>query len=185
MSKSDFRNRFKTVMQDLFANTESVSDAQKKLTQNLTKFMTQQSGIWAAYWPLPQEASVKEAVEASEHIRWVYPRMQNGKLDFCLPELWEKVQFGVTQPAQGAQVIDLKQIQGVLVPGLAFDRQGNRLGRGKGFYDQTLETFSGIKVGIAYKAQMSSTEVPNESHDVKMDFIITDEGIFQRGVGWN
>lgn len=74
----------------------------------------------------------------------------------------------------------------ILVPGLAFDRQGNRLGRGKGFYDKfledDLEVSSGtdrvnrIKIGICFHEQLVD-EVPVDSTDIPVDFIITDKEI--------
>ena len=60
-----------------------------------------------------------------------------------------------------------------LVPGLAFDENGNRLGRGKGYYDQLLRDARGVKVVLAYDFQVLN-EVPAEPHDVRMDFIVTE-----------
>ena len=68
----------------------------------------------------------------------------------------------------------------VIVPGRAFSQDGKRLGRGKGYYDKflssLLKNYSKENVtllGIAYKEQILE-DIPFESHDIKMDFIITD-----------
>ena len=62
----------------------------------------------------------------------------------------------------------------IIVPGVAFDPTGNRMGRGRGFYDRLLKsTPNAIKVGVAYDFQMLDT-LPVEPHDVKMDLIITE-----------
>jgi 5-formyltetrahydrofolate cyclo-ligase len=60
----------------------------------------------------------------------------------------------------------------ILVPGVAFDLQGNRLGRGKGFYDRLLAEIRGVKCGVAFEEQIVD-EIPVGSHDAAMDFIVT------------
>ena len=60
----------------------------------------------------------------------------------------------------------------VLVPGVAFDLQGRRLGRGRGFYDRLLADVDGIKCGIAFDEQMVN-EVPAGPPDVRLNFILT------------
>jgi 5-formyltetrahydrofolate cyclo-ligase len=60
----------------------------------------------------------------------------------------------------------------VLVPGVAFDLRGRRLGRGKGFYDRLLADAGGLKCGVAFDEQIV-TEIPVEPHDVSVDCILT------------
>jgi 5-formyltetrahydrofolate cyclo-ligase len=81
-------------------------------------------------------------------------------------------QFGIREPATTCVEIPLKDLDAVLVPGVAFDLSGHRLGRGKGFYDRLLENFTGKKIGIAFDEQMVEA-VPTEENDVRMDFIVT------------
>lgn len=82
-------------------------------------------------------------------------------------------QFGIGEPT-GAVWSDLDAIQLIIVPGVAFDRNGNRMGRGRGFYDRMLKsTMGALKIGIAYNFQMLDA-IPVEPHDVKMDRIITE-----------
>lgn len=63
-----------------------------------------------------------------------------------------------------------------LVPGLAFDRAGNRLGRGGGFYDRLLPGVRGTKVGVAYTWQLVDL-LPTEPHDIPVDVIVTPPGL--------
>ncbi len=81
-------------------------------------------------------------------------------------------QFGVLEPAPAAKVMPLNQLDLVLVPGLAFDERGYRLGRGRGFYDQMLASVVGIKCGVAFDQQLLSS-VPAEPHDVLMSTLLT------------
>ena len=60
-----------------------------------------------------------------------------------------------------------------LVPGMAFDLSGNRLGRGQGYYDRLLKAPPGRKIGIAFHWQIVD-ELPIAPGDVKMDLIVTD-----------
>jgi 5-formyltetrahydrofolate cyclo-ligase len=80
--------------------------------------------------------------------------------------------FGVREPAATCEEILLNQFDLVLVPGIAFDLSGHRLGRGQGFYDRILTEVSGIKCGVAYDFQLLET-IPTEAHDAKVDFIFT------------
>jgi 5-formyltetrahydrofolate cyclo-ligase len=80
--------------------------------------------------------------------------------------------FGAREPAAACAEISLDKFDLVLVPGMAFDLQGNRLGRGQGFYDRLLEKASGIKCGVGYDFQLLEN-IPTEMHDAKVDFILT------------
>ncbi len=80
--------------------------------------------------------------------------------------------FGVREPSSNCVEIPFEKFNLVLVPGMAFDVQGNRLGRGRGFYDRLLVAVGGIKCGVCYDGQLFP-EIPTESHDAKVDFILT------------
>lgn len=66
----------------------------------------------------------------------------------------------------------------LIIPGLGFDWRGARLGRGKGFYDRFLETFSGIKIGVGYE-EIIHDSIPIEDHDICMDFVVSDQRIVE------
>lgn len=80
--------------------------------------------------------------------------------------------FGVREPAASCAEIALDKFDLVLVPGMAFDFSGNRLGRGRGFYDRLLVETSGIKCGVSYDFQLLE-KIPAEPHDAKVNFILT------------
>jgi 5-formyltetrahydrofolate cyclo-ligase len=101
--------------------------AQEKMIQHLHLFLEKHSGIWGSYRALPSEVSVEEAGNGNPKLTWVYPRMVGPQLEFVIPTHWTaEERFGVTQPVEGT-VVPLNKIQGLLIPGLAFDRWGNRL----------------------------------------------------------
>jgi len=82
-------------------------------------------------------------------------------------------QFGIGEPdATLPEFTDLNAVEMIIVPGVAFDRKGNRMGRGRGFYDRLLKsTPNAMKVGVAYSFQMLDS-IPVEPHDVKMDRVL-------------
>lgn len=85
-----------------------------------------------------------------------------------------KGKFGIMEPdSEAARRVDPGQLDALLVPGLAFDEMGNRLGRGRGFFDRILRETRGGKLALAYDFQLVG-KIPVEKHDVRMDFIVTE-----------
>lgn len=83
-------------------------------------------------------------------------------------------QFGIGEPV-GPEFTELDRVQMIVVPGVAFDRQCNRMGRGRGFYDRLLKsTPNAFKVGVAFDFQLVD-EVPVEAFDVKMDCVVAEK----------
>jgi 5-formyltetrahydrofolate cyclo-ligase len=80
--------------------------------------------------------------------------------------------FGLLEPVTACPSLDLKQLDLTLVPGVAFALNGNRLGRGKGYYDRLLEKIPGCKCGVAFDWQLT-VDIPTEGHDVRLNCILT------------
>lgn len=83
--------------------------------------------------------------------------------------------YGIFEP-DGSNIIERNEIELIIVPGVAFDRNGDRIGHGAGYYDRFLDGYTGIKAGICYNFQIVENAWPNEM-DIKMDFLITEKGI--------
>ena len=105
------------------------------------------------------------------------PRMAHGTLEFyCINKntQWEKTSFALEQPVEDStQKVPKQDLAACVVPGLAFDHQGYRLGSGGGYYDQFLEDFDGYKIGVCFREQISRNCLPVEPHDQRMDLIVT------------
>ncbi|MCH6198525.1 5-formyltetrahydrofolate cyclo-ligase [Aquiflexum sp. LQ15W] len=88
--------------------------------------------------------------------------------------------FGIPVP-EDFTVVENTKIQMVLIPLLAFDERGNRLGYGKAYYDQFLSSFNHqiIKVGLSFFPPIE--EIPAESHDIGLDICITPEKMYHFG----
>ena len=80
--------------------------------------------------------------------------------------------FGALEPEPGCPLLPLNQLDLILVPGVAFDFAGRRLGRGKGFYDRLLAEVRGHRCGVAFDEQLV-TRLPEEPHDVRVNSIVT------------
>lgn len=85
--------------------------------------------------------------------------------------------FGITVPKTKRKVSE-EEVDVFLVPGLAFDKKGNRAGWGKGYYDRLLALSKGIKIGVGYGFQIYN-EIESNPHDVKMDYILTEGGLMR------
>ncbi|MGZ3775289.1 MAG: 5-formyltetrahydrofolate cyclo-ligase [Pseudobdellovibrionaceae bacterium] len=173
-SKKECRSFFKFLCAQQFA--KGLVQNQKQLDFHLRDFLKTQSGIWGAYRALSEEAQVEEVFNIS-HLNWVFPRMLEGHLEFFAARDFVSGSYGVLEPSQNSSRKNLQDLQGVLIPGLVFNKNGNRLGKGKGFYDKTLNSYRGIKVGVCFDFQVSQQPIPVEAHDVIMDFLITESGL--------
>lgn len=97
------------------------------------------------------------------------------QLQFVFPKILSKTDLIFT--FEDESICDIENIDGFLVPGLAFDRCGRRLGRGGGHYDRVLAKASGWKIGLAGSYQISNEDLPEEKHDIRMDTIGTEKFI--------
>ena len=128
-----------------------------------------------AYCSLPDEVNTRDFIN-----RWagkkeiVLPVVKGESLElrrYSPEEELIKGAFGISEPT-GTVVTDYFQIDLAIVPGMAFDKEGNRLGRGKGFYDRLLPHLTAYKVGICFPFQLVES-VPTEATDVRMNAVIT------------
>ena len=97
----------------------------------------------------------------------------------------DRGRFGILEPRSELRRRPGKQIataaiELVLVPGVAFDRRGGRLGHGRGYYDRLLRQLraDAFKVGVAFDCQFVDS-IPVEEHDIAMDCIVTETGIYR------
>ncbi|HCU24657.1 MAG TPA: 5-formyltetrahydrofolate cyclo-ligase [Deltaproteobacteria bacterium] len=131
------------------------------------------------YWSTPEEASTREIVsrmrEAGARILWPRWIPEASSLEFAAAHETELLakRWGILEPSAEAPVIPLHRIDGLVIPGLAFDESGRRLGRGRGFYDRVLQNYRGLRFALAYDIQVLP-EVPAEAHDERVDWILTE-----------
>lgn len=78
--------------------------------------------------------------------------------------------FSILEPI-GEEFLLYDKIDLMIIPGIAFDKKNNRLGRGRGFYDKLLTQSNVLKVGVCFEFQFLDS-IPTEEFDVKMDYVI-------------
>lgn len=138
----------------------------------------QQAKTILMYWSMEDEVQTHDFVN-----RWykektiLLPCVDGDDLrlrQYTGPEcLIEGEQFGIGEPT-GPEYTELDKVEMIIVPGVAFDRQNNRMGRGRGFYDRLLKsTPNAYKVGVAFDFQMVEN-VPTEPFDVAMNTVISE-----------
>ena len=125
------------------------------------------------------DAARIDAFARSRGLVVAYPRVigETRKLRFhtVTPEELAPSRFGLREPSADAPEVAIEDIAAFMVPGLAFDRSGWRIGWGRGHYDATLAAASpdALRVGLAFEGQLIE-RVPREPHDVALHIIITE-----------
>lgn len=126
------------------------------------------------YHSLPDELSTRGFLKKwGGRKRFFLPRVNGVNLDI-LPYDESRLELGsfhIEEPT-GNDTVDPSEIELMIIPAVAYDRRGNRLGRGKGFYDRLLGEVKATKIGVGYEFQLVD-EIPVEEHDVPMDMVIT------------
>ncbi|RPH30449.1 MAG: 5-formyltetrahydrofolate cyclo-ligase [Bacteroidales bacterium] len=146
--------------------------------ESLSQF--KQAKTVLAYWSLPDEVSTHNFVQKWAHKkRIVLPIVIGDTLELRafngLESLVTSDSFGIQEPKTG-ELIDPQEVDFAIIPGIAFDKKGNRLGRGKGYYDRLLKQTNAYKVAVGYDFQVID-EVPVSSFDVSVDLVVSPGGI--------
>ncbi len=104
----------------------------------------------------------------------------NGNMSFyyidSLTDLSEGM-YGIMEPAVYNIAENFSENSICIVPGLAFDSEGYRLGYGKGYYDRFLESFTGISIGVCYE-ECLTTALPRDEFDKKVNYVVTEKTLY-------
>ncbi len=143
-----------------------------------------EAGTLALYSPIRGEVETDkllvEALAAGKRV--CYPLVSGDQLQFFEVHSPADLQvgcFGICEPDSQAAEILPSQLDLLLVPGVAFDRCGHRLGYGRGYFDRLLKNaaFSGLSVGFCYEFQVHE-ELPVEEHDQPVALLVTNTQVF-------
>ena len=136
----------------------------------------QKADIVALYYSMSDEVQTSGLIdEWFNKKKIVLPVISGEKINFHLykgKELLKEGALGIQEPAS-TDMVSPEEIDIFVVPGVAFDRTGNRLGRGKGYYDKYLTGTTKPLIGICFDFQLTDS-IPTEKHDVKMTMVITE-----------
>lgn len=186
-SKTDLRTRMREVRQQLDDHTR-VAGAQRivdRLHQIITRHNTQKVGLYLA---TTYEVNLDALIDCCKaEGRDIYlPHLSDSQKPFRKFETWNQIEMGplnLRHPSLHAPALGVQEFDMVVLPGLAFDRQGNRLGHGGGWYDRALQDLQNdgrkpILVGVCFDEQLISS-FPIEPFDVRMNMVITPSDVLQ------
>lgn len=115
----------------------------------------------------------------------LYPRVAKGEKQLIFARVkkrrdLEKGSWGIMEPRTGLEEFPLGQIDLMFIPGVAFDREGKRLGYGQGYYDRIAEGLRKdcIKIALVFDFQIVN-EIPDSSRDIRVDKIITEQRVIE------
>lgn len=184
-SKADLRKRVR-------AQINALSPQQREAASRQICSWLRGEKIWQAagailcFAPLADEPDiwplVEECIAAGKTVG--LPRFATGISGYVASRVSDLVQdiqigkFGIREPAVTCPELELSRFDLILVPGVAFDRSGRRLGRGQGYYDRWLKGTQGARLcGVAFEEQCLG-EIPAAEHDVTMHLVATATEIF-------
>jgi 5-formyltetrahydrofolate cyclo-ligase len=178
-AKTALRERVRARLREMPASERVESSARARA-------LLEAQAVWKAartilfFASLPEEVDVwpllEKALAAGRRVALPYSDAAGGSYSARevrnLDEDLMTGRFGIREPKESCPSAVLESIDLVLVPGIAFDLEGHRLGRGKGFYDRLLSSVGGIFCGVAFEQQIVD-ELPHEKRDAAMNCIVT------------
>ena len=178
--KVHLRQRCKTIRKEL--GEETRQGASRAICMYLAAWdIFQKSETILTYMPMPTEVDLRSLLTDFPEKRWSLPRIlpgKRGRMVFhpYVPDRLIQHPFGMVEPAPGSPQISPDEIQLVLAPGLAFDCSGWRLGYGGGYFDRFLTKFSGVSVGVVFRALLLNT-IPHGKFDIPMGWLVSEDGL--------
>ena len=176
-TKSEFRSHFRRLRNG--APPEARAAWSEAICGRLAEFcLSRRIRRIGAFWPLGSEIDLRPLVQG--HPDWVFtfPRITSTEPPRLAwgPEPLEPGLFGLLEPVHAQHF--LPPVQLLLVPGLAFDARGFRLGYGKGFYDALLDHLPGdvITLGVGFELQRTP-RLPVSPQDLPVQGLMTEEGL--------
>ena len=133
------------------------------------------------YWEPETEIVIKKALSEGKTV--AVPRCgRGGAMDARIINSFEELsegRFSIPEPSSQNEVLENPDL--IIVPALCYDKKGNRLGRGGGFYDRYLKEHKSFSIGLC-RDFMLRNDIPTESRDVPVSALITENGVIRTGL---
>ena len=176
MNKEEIR---KTIIKER-NNISNKDDLSRVISNKIINLdIYQKANVIALYNSMNSEVDTKDLINYSLTLKKVLlPRIINNKLEFIKIDKdtkYNKSNFGVVEPIGE---IYKGNIDLIIVPGVSFDKEKNRIGYGKGYYDKYLANKDIYKIGICFSKQIVDNIIVNQ-YDIKMDMIIADDRVYK------
>lgn len=143
----------------------------------------QQTQVILTYMPVKSEVDLRSLIEKHPGKSWVLPRIlpeENHRMLFHAYDPQQLIihPFGMAEPASSSPLVAPGKIQLALVPGLAFDRNGWRLGYGGGYFDRFLKEFTGVSLGVTFE-ELLLEHIPHDAHDMPMQWLVSEMKLYR------
>ena len=174
---------------ELRQRRRDLDSSHRKAVARLIASLAQTLPDWATSQRIAMYRDINDEVRSAELIEACLAQGKNlylpvacegNKLEFARWAHGEQLRdnrFGIAEPIPTAERCPAAELDILFLPLVGWDRAGNRLGMGGGYYDRTLRSVSGpLLVGVAYCVQ-EVDDVPRESWDVALDIVLTEAGI--------
>jgi 5-formyltetrahydrofolate cyclo-ligase len=189
VTKNELRRQMR---QRLQASAGNAAEKSQAIVTSITEHPAwARARVLSLYSALPSEpaltglwtAETGESPGSGTPLRFCYPRIEAGGMAFfevessgdLMPAPWHpKIREPVFDPVR---LVPPEKIDLILVPGLAFTRDGQRLGRGGGYYDRYLAALpsGAVKLGVCFQCQLLDS-LPLEAHDQRVHAVVTENG---------
>ena len=177
------KNQMRREIRERLRNWAAATKAQASgaLVEKLMP-LASEGDVVLAFWPLiASEPDIRETLEAwlAIGVCICLPRVEGVNMSAHRVDAFDALlpsDFGVSEPDPNRHPeFELKRIDTILVPGVAFTRDGARMGRGKGHYDRFLPQLKSesSKIGVAFSLQIFEP-IPLEPHDIRLDRVLSD-----------
>lgn len=193
MNAFSLRDRKRTLREAMRRSLTTTPEAMRRaapdaLVRHLDPLLTASTphDVVALFVSLPAEIDTRALFKRVGELglACAVPRVTSRGLCFHLVDPRDPVlvpgRFGLREPPRDAPPVDLGRCRLIVVPGLAFDRDGHRLGYGKGYYDAAFagpaHVVPGMRVGICFDHQLQAAPLPREPWDVAVDAVCTPSG---------
>ncbi len=173
MDKRETRRAFCVLRECL--PPEEVAAASEALCQQLATWpLLREDSTVLTYLAFRSEPDLGLLFSLRPDVRWIVPRIAQRQIFLHPydPARLVRHRYGMLEPAADLPLVDPAALDVVLVPGVAFDRQGRRMGLGGGYYDRFLPTTPALRVGVAYDCSLTD-ELPCDERDQHVDWVIT------------
>lgn len=170
--KKEIRKKYIEIRKRLENKKEKSKNIAEQII-NHSKYI--QANVVACYCSLKDEVCLDDVIcDALKNGKVVVvPKVNGDTIDFYeIKSMNELVvqSFGIREPIH-ERVFDKNKIEFILVPGVSFDLDGNRMGFGKGYYDRYLFDLEVYKIGVCFREQINE-KIPVDTYDIKMDEVI-------------
>ncbi len=179
--KNEYREKYRKARANLSSEEKALLES--KIASAFTSTMVYKcSSQILLYASMDDEISTWEIAKKAlaDGKKLLYPKCEGEhEMSFYYASSIEELKsgmFGIPEPT-GGEVYRPNNGDVCIVPGLAYDKYGYRLGYGRGFYDRFLSGFSGVTVGLCYSSFIDSC-LPRGKYDVKTDVVLTEKGVF-------